>query len=157
MGVLCGRRGTVEPFRDRADRLDQAVLIDPEVAGQRRGGRLPGQHEHRGAALGRLGQAGHRVGQPGSLVDRADRELAADAAVAVGHPDRAVLMARGVKAHAVGAHRVGHDEVAAAENAERVGDSLGRDRLADDVGYRSLRALHGPIMTARVFLSPPER
>ena len=107
--VVGGGLRAVYPVGDRADRLDEVVLIDPEVRGQRRRRRLAREHEDGGAALGRLGKPGHRVGQPRSLVHAADAHRASDASVAVGHADRAALVAGVVEAGAVADERVGHD------------------------------------------------
>ena len=56
--------------------------------------------------------------------------------VPVGHADRAALVAGVVEAGAAANERVGDDEVAAAEDPERVPDALRRDRRSDDVGHR---------------------
>ena len=135
-GVVGGGLRAVYPVGDRPDRLDQVVLIDPEVRSQRRRRRLAREHEHRCTTLGGLGKPGHRVGQPRSLVHAANADRARDAGVAVGHADRAALVAGVVEPSAVPAERVGDDQVAAAEDAERILDPLRGDRGADDVGYR---------------------
>ena len=61
-------------------------------------GHLRREHDQRRAALGRLGQAGQRVRQPRPLVDAARaRARPLTRALAVGHADRAALVAGGVK------------------------------------------------------------
>ena len=129
-----GHRGVrpVHPLRDGADRLDQARLVDPEVRPQRRGGRVGGEHQQRRAALGRLGQPGDRVREPGSLVHAAGGDPPAHAPVAVGHADRAALVARAVEPRAAVAQRVRERQVAAAEQPE------------DDVDRRALPAPSRP-------------
>ncbi len=135
-GIVGGCPGAVDPVGDRADRLDQVVLVDPEVRGQRRRGRLAGEDQHGRAALGGFGEAGHRVRQAGPLVDADHADAAGGAGVAVGHAGCAHLVPGGVEGGAVPDQRVGHDEVAAPEHAEGVLDPLGGDRGADDVGDR---------------------
>ena len=135
-GVVGGGLRAVHAVGDRADGLDQVVLVDPEVRGQRRGRGLAGEYEHRGPALGSLGETGHRVRQPWALVHAADADRAGDAGVPVGHAERAAFVAGVVEPGAVPDERVGHDQVAAAEDAERVLDSLRGDRSADHVGDR---------------------
>ena len=81
---------------------------------------LAGEHEQRRAALGRLGDAGHRVGEAAALVDGDDADLAADPGVRVGHRRGAALVAGGDEADAVRDEGVGDVEVAAADHAERV-------------------------------------
>ena len=63
----CTRSATAPTARD------QRVLVDPEVGADRGRPGVGGQHEHRRAALGRLGDAGHRVGQPAALVHASAR------------------------------------------------------------------------------------
>ena len=50
-----------------------AVLVDAEVRAQRRGRRLPREHQQRRPRLGGLGQRGQGVGQPRPLVDATRR------------------------------------------------------------------------------------
>ena len=119
---------------DRPDRLDEVVLVDPEVARERRGRRLTGDHEQRRPALRRLGEAGHRVREPGALVNSADTHSPCGPGVSVGHADGAALVAGVVEVGAAPAERVRDDEVAAAEHAERVLHPLRGDRQADDIG-----------------------
>src|SRR5581483_3523926 len=103
--------------------------------------RLPGQDEDRGAALGGLGQAGHRVGEPGALVHAADADTPGHASVAVGHADGAALMASLVEAGPALTEPVGDDQVAAAEHAEGIPNTLGGDGPAHDVGHRGIHRL----------------
>ena len=137
---VVGRRlRAVDPVGDRSDGFDEVVLVDPEVAGQRRGWCLSGEDEQRRSAFRRLGQSGHRVRQARALVNADDAESTRAAGVAVGHAHRASFMPRVVKARAAPAQRIRDDEVAAAEHAERVPDTLRGDRHADDIGNRRLR------------------
>ena len=68
---LCTRSGTAPTLRTRR------VLVDPEVRADGGAGDVGRQHQQRGPALGRLGDAGHRVGQTAALVhaQHADRPL----------------------------------------------------------------------------------
>ena len=113
------------------DRLHEPDLVDAEVRADRRGGHVGREHDQRRAALGRLGQAGHRVGQPRPLMDAARGEPPAHAPVAVGHADRAALVARRVEARAGVAHRVGDGEVAAAHEPEHGVHAQAGQRAAD--------------------------
>ncbi len=157
--VVRGGARAVDAVGDCPHRLDQIVLVDPEVRGQRGRRRLAGQHEQWRAALGRLGEAGDRVRKPGPLVDAADPDPAADAGVSVGHAHRAALVAGGVKARATAAQSVRDDEVAAAEHAERVLDPERADRGADDVGDGGLgggaHRLGESTFAARLFPGSP--
>jgi hypothetical protein len=85
----------------------------------------------RRAALGRLGQARHRVGQARPLVDAARRQAPAHAAVAVGHADRARLVAGGDAARAGVAQGVGDGQVAAAHQPEDGVHAHPGERAAD--------------------------
>ena len=136
LSIIGSGSRAVYALGDRADGLDQVVLVDPEVRGQRRRWRLARQHQHRRTALGRLGQPGHRVGQAGALVHAAYGDAAGHPPVPVGHADRPALVAGVVEAGAAANERVGDDEVAAAEDPECVPDALRRDRLSDDIGHR---------------------
>ena len=90
-------------------------------------------------------EPGHRVRQARPLVDADDPDAPGDARVPVGHADGAALVAGVVEAGAAAAQRVGDDQVAAADDAERVLHTLRGDRRADHVGDgRSVR--HGPIL-----------
>ena len=65
-----GRAAARRPRRPTAP----VVLLDPEVGADRRGGRVGRQHQQRRPTLGRLGQAGHGVGQARPLVHAADAD-----------------------------------------------------------------------------------
>ena len=134
-----GRRGQ-HPVGECADRGGERRLIDVEV--RPRSGGLGGEHEHRGAALGRFGDAGHGVGQAATLVDRQHAELAAGARVSVRHGGRAALVPGRDIPGAARDHRIGDVEVAAADHTEDVvGPQTGQGaphRLRDR--HRSTRA-----------------
>jgi hypothetical protein len=98
------------------------------------GGSLACQHEHGRPALGRFGETGHRVREPGALVNAAHPDASGHPRVPVRHADRAALVPSVVKARARAAERVRDNEVAAAEHAEHVPNALAGDRLTDDVG-----------------------
>ena len=85
-------------------------------------------------ALGRLGEARHRVGEAGSLMDAADADAPAHPRVAVRHADRPALVAGVVERRARRVQGLGGDEVPAAQHAERVADAERRQRAADDLG-----------------------
>ena len=74
----------VDAFRDRTDRFDKRVLVDPEVRPHSGAAGVGGQHQHRRAALRGLGDPGHRVGEPAALVHGEH----ADAARSCGHRRR---------------------------------------------------------------------
>ena len=116
------------------DRADQRVLVDPEVRPHRRRAGVGGEHQQRRAALGRLGDAGHRVGQPAALVHRQHADPAAHPGVGVGHRRRAALVPGGDERDAARAQRVGDVEVAAADHTERVADAELGERPADQLG-----------------------
>ena len=71
---------------------------------------------------------------PGSLVHAAGGELPAHARVAVGHADRAALVARGDEPRAGVAQRVRERQVAAAEQPEDGVDPVGGQRPPDRLG-----------------------
>jgi hypothetical protein len=129
VGHRAGR--PVHALGRRPDGLHEADLVDAEVRAHRRAGHVGRQHEQRRAALRRLGQARHRVGQTRPLVDAARREAPAHAAVAVGHADRARLVAGGEAARAGIAQGVGDGEVAAAHEPEDGFHPHPRQRAAD--------------------------
>ena len=158
LGVVGGGGGALDAVGGRAHGLDQPGLVDAEVGGQRRRRRLAGEHEHGRAALHRLGEAGHRVGEPRALVHAADPDAAAHARVPVRHADRPVLAAGGVEAGAAAAQRVGDHEVAAAQHPEGVADAGGGQRLAHDIGH-ALRPLDGGghLTPSSPGLRPPHR
>jgi hypothetical protein len=118
----------------RADRLGQRRLVEAEVRSQRRGGRLAGQQQQRGTALGRLGQAGHRVREAGSLMDAADADPPADARVAIRHADRPALVAGVVERRAGVVQGPGGDEVPAAQHPEGVAHAERPECPADGLG-----------------------
>jgi hypothetical protein len=103
---------------------------------------LDGEHEQRGARLGRLGEAGERVGQAGALVHAEHADLAGHPGVRVGHHGGAALVAGGDVPRAVPGQGIGDVEVAAADDAEHRGypgvpgeggaDPLGDSRLSHD-------------------------
>ncbi len=84
-GVGGGRAGGVQPFRHRPHRGGQRGHVDAEVGPHRRAGHVRGEHEQRRAALGRLGDAGQRVGQPRALVHGEDAHPAGPAGPGIGH------------------------------------------------------------------------
>ncbi len=132
--VVGGGLGAEHAVGDRPHRLDEVVLVDPEVARERGRRRLAGEDEQRRPALRGLGEPGHRVRQPGALVHADDTDAAGGARVSVGHAHGAALVAGVMEVSAAPAQRVGDDEVAAAEHAERVLHPLRCDRQPDDVG-----------------------
>ena len=128
-----GGRGA-EPRRDRADRGSQRGVVEVEV--RSRAGRRGGQDQQRSPALGRLGDAGQRVGQARALVHRQYAELAGHARVGVGHHGGTALVPRGDEAGAARGQRVRDVEVAAADHAEHGPDTRLRQRGADRAGDR---------------------
>ena len=131
-GDVAQRRGrTVDALGHRAHGLHEPDLVDAEVRADGRGGHLGREHDQRRATLGRLGEAGHRVGQPRPLMDAARGEPPAHPPVAVGHADRAALVARRIEARAGVAHRVGDGEVAAAHEPEHGVHAQAGQRTAD--------------------------
>ena len=122
-GVLGGARARVDALGHRAERGGEHRLVDGEVRADRGARRLPCEHEQRRPALRRLGQSGQRIGEARALVDAADADTAAHARVAVGHRDRAALVAGVVEGRARGVQRLRGDEVPAAQDAERVAHS----------------------------------
>ena len=138
-----GRAGRVQPVGLRPDRGGERGHVDPEVGPHRRAGHVGRQHQQRRAALGRLGDAGERVGQARPLMDRHQADPAGRPRPAVGHAGGAALVAGGDEPGAPGDQGVGHVEVAAAHHAEhRVGAEAGEHRpgrLADQHRGRPLR------------------
>ena len=131
--------GGVQALGDRPHRLDEPVLVDAEVRGQRGRRGLAGQDEERRAALGRLGQPGHRVGQPRTLVHADHAHASRHPRVAVGGGDRPGFQTRVVQGGAAGDERLGDDHVARAQQPEDVAHALRGQRLADHVGHRARR------------------
>ena len=142
--VVRRARPGVHALGRRADGRGQRRLVEPEVRAQRRGGRLAGQQQQRGAGLGRLGEARHRVGEAGSLMDAADADAPAHARVAVRHADRPALVAGVVERRARRVQGLGGDEVPAAQHSERVADAERRQRAADDLGGGQRLHRRGP-------------
>ena len=141
--VVDGRRGRVHPLRRRADRAHGGVLVDAEVGPHRRPGGVRRQHQHRGAALGRLRDPGERVGEAAALVQAQHRHGAGGARVGVGHHGRTGLVPGRDEGHAAAAQRVRHVEVAAAHHAERVPDPEPRQQRSDDLGNCGHRSSSG--------------
>ena len=131
----------MHPLRDRADRRDQRVLVDPEVGPHGRGRGLGGEHQQRGAALRGLGDAGHRVGQPAALVHGEHRRPPGRARAGVGHRRRAALVPGRDERDARRAQRVRHVEVAAAHDAEGVSDAEPGERPSRRARRRSRSSL----------------
>ena len=128
------RRRPVHALGDRADGLDEARLVDAEVRAQGGGGHVRGEHDQRRAGLGGLGQPGHRVRQPGSLVHAAHGQPRRSRA-RTRRPCRSPRTrgARRGTARRV-AQRVGDGEVAAAHEAEDDVDPERAERPADRLG-----------------------
>ncbi len=118
-----GRRRAVHPLGDRPDAARQTVLVDAEVGQHSGPGRVGGEHDHRRAALGGLGDPGDRVGQPTTLMSRQHPRQRREPAVAVGHRRRATLVPGRDERHAVGAQRVRDGEVATPDDTEGVPDA----------------------------------
>ena len=127
--------------RHGADGGGERRLVDVEV-GQRVGD-LGGEHEHRRAALGRLGDPRHGVGEAASLVDRQCGDGVAHPRVGIGHRRRAALVAGGDEP-AAGAHEgVGDVEVARPDDAEGLLHAEAGEGAPDgvvDPRHRSTRA-----------------
>ena len=124
-----GRAGGVQPVGLRPDRGGERRHVDPEVGPHRRAGHVRRQHQQRRPALGRLGDAGERVGQARPLMDRHQADPAGRPRPAVGHAGGAAFVAGGDEPGAPGDQGVGHVEVAAAHHAEhRVGAEAGEHR-----------------------------
>ena len=158
--VADGGRGG-HPVRDHADRGGEPGLVDVEVGG--RLGGLGGEHEQRGAGLGRLGEAGQRVGQARALVHAEHADLAGDPGVGVGHHGGAALVAGGDEPRAVPGQRVGDVEVAAADDAEHrahpgVPGEGGTDPLGDGrLGHGGPLPVSLPAIDGVTVLGPSAR
>ena len=143
-GVRLGGGRAVDRLGDRADRVGEVVLVDAEVRGERGAGRVPGDDEHRRPRLRRLGEAGHGVREARPLVHGAHADASRDARPAVGHAQRAGLVAGGEEPRAAALERLGGDEVAAADDAEDGLHAERREPAADGGGNGLRRALVSP-------------
>ncbi len=142
-GLLHGRLRRRDPHRHGADRLGQCRLVDVEVRAWL--GDLGREHDHRAAALGGLGDPGHRVGEPAALVDGDRRDPPAHPGEAVRHRRRAALVPRGHEPGPGRHHRVRHVEVARPDHAEDVVDADCDQGAADGLGdVHRLTARRGP-------------
>ena len=150
-GVGGGRGGGVEPFRHRAHRRGQRGHVDAEVGPDRRGGHVRGEHHQRRPALGRLGDAGDRVGQPGTLVHAEQAGPSRGPGPPVGHAGRAALMPGGDVPGSLADQGVGEVEVAAADHAEHGVRAQPGQRRGDSIGdpHQIKRARLGARRAAR--------
>ena len=133
---------TVERPVDRADRdvmrsgpKRQRRLVDLLHVPGGIDRRVAGKDHDRRIAARRHGQRGHDLGEAGAAGDRGDADFARGAGIAVGHRDRAMLVA-GVdqpRILIVG-HRRRPIHVGVAHQGEQCVDTLGRESLRQDVG-----------------------
>ena len=112
-----GGRG-VDALRHGADRARHLGLLEVEVRFHRPHRHVAGQHQQRRAALGGLGDAGQRVGQPRPRVHAAEGQLLRRLGVGVGHAGGVALVAGRDQLHAVLDQGVRDLEVGGAEQAE---------------------------------------
>ncbi len=147
--------GCVHTLAHRADRGDKRWLVDAEVRANRGPCGVGGKHDHRGAALGGLGDARHRIGEPAALVHRQHGGTAAEPGVRIGHRRGAALVPGGEIRDARGHQGVGHREVAAAHDAERVSDAQPGQRRADRLRNRLHGQLDGTNAKTRAGLPVP--
>ena len=139
------RRRPVDPLGHRADGLDERVLVDPEVRAQLRGGRVGREQDQRRARLRGLGQPRDRVRQARPLVHGRDAEAPADPGVAVGHAERAGLVAGGDEPPAGGHDRVRHGQIPAAHEPEDDVAAEAMQGLADRLGDKHARNASRPL------------
>ena len=111
-----GRR--VNALRDGPDRAHHLGLVDIEVRFHRAGRHVSGQHQQRRPALGRLADAGQRVGEPGPGMHADQRQLLGRLGVGVRHARGVAFVARGDELDAGLHQRVRDLEVGGAEQAE---------------------------------------
>ena len=126
--------GAVQSVRRGADRSHQLLLRDTEIRANRGGGGVARQHQDRRTALGRLRQAGHRVGEARSLVDTAHAHLAADLCIRVRHRDGRALVPCRDEQRTARDQRVGGHEISAADQSERSAHPTLRQRPSNSFG-----------------------
>jgi hypothetical protein len=118
----CAHRAVSGLDRQRGgpDGFGEGGLVDEEV--RPRFGHAGRDHDHRRPALGRLGDPGHRVGQPAALVESHDADRAAHPRVRVGHRGGPAFVPGCDKVHAMSAQGVRDVEVPRADHPERLPD-----------------------------------
>ena len=124
----------MESLSERAHRHDHPSLVDAKVGADRGAGCVSRQQKQGCPALGRLGQAGHGVGQAWTLVCGADAEPPGYARVRVRHCDRGRLVTGSEEARPSRDESIGDLEVAAAKEPEGVPHTQLGQRLADRLG-----------------------
>ena len=133
-GVRQGAAGRVHALRNRTYAHRQGILVHPEIGLHRRPRALRGQDEHRGAALCRLPDASHGVGQATALVGGQHAEGVRHPGVGVGHAGRTALVPGGGERHPVASQRIRDDQVSAAHHPEGVSDTELSQGAADEFG-----------------------
>ena len=138
---------TVDAFAERpADLGLVGVLVQVHllvrVAAVVVGRHVAGDHDHRDRIERCVGDAGHRVRQPGSQVRQADADLARRSRVAIGGVGRHLLVPRRDEADATAAERLEKSDVGVPAEAEDHFDAEPFEILGEQV-RRDARLLCG--------------
>ena len=151
---IVARRGRrVDALRHSPDRARHLGLLEVEVRLHRAHRHVAGQHQQRRAALGGLGDAGERIGEPRPRMHAAEGELLRRLGVGVGHAGGVALVPRRDQLHAVLNQGVRDLEVGGAEQAEAAARAV-RCQVAGEDSGNSRRSRHLSSREPRLMQTP---